>query len=302
MAQKKKSASKKKATKKTPASKKTTSKAAKKKPVAKKKVATKKKVAVKKSSAKKIVARKAPAKKTTVKKASSKKKPVRKKAVTKKTTVKKKAVVKKKPMVKKAASTKKKTVARKAPAKKASTAGKKVEKTAKKKKPLMPLPMAPANLLQRDGGALPKRPTRRKALTKKELEDFKRLLQNLRDSVVDEISFLSGDNLIRSQRDSSGDLSSYSFHMADQGTDNFDREFALNLVSSEQDALYEIDEALERIKDGSYGCCQDCECLIEKERLKALPFARRCVSCKSVYERGKTKYRPFRDTPRRTAR
>ena len=76
--------------------------------------------------------------------------------------------------------------------------------------------------------------------------------------MVDEIAFLAGDNLNRSQRESSGDLSSYSFHMADQGTDNFDREFALNLVSSEQDVLYEIDDALRRIDMGTYGVCEGC--------------------------------------------
>lgn len=119
------------------------------------------------------------------------------------------------------------------------------------------------------------------------------MLQSVRDSVVDEISFLAGDNLNRSQRESSGDLSSYSFHMADQGTDNFDREFALSLVSSEQEALYEIDEAIERIKDGTFGLCESCGCDIEKARLKALPFARLCIACKSEAEKGKTRYRPF---------
>ncbi|HOW98872.1 MAG TPA: hypothetical protein PK634_13910, partial [Kiritimatiellia bacterium] len=91
-----------------------------------------------------------------------------------------------------------------------------------------------------------------------ELKKYREVLQRLRDRVVDEISFLAGDNLNRSPRESSGDLSSYSFHMADQGTDNFDREFALNLVSSEQDALYEIDEALQRITTGIYGSCDNC--------------------------------------------
>lgn len=126
-----------------------------------------------------------------------------------------------------------------------------------------------------------------------ELAKFRVMLQTLRDRVVDEINFLAGDNLNRSQRESSGDLSSYSFHMADQGTDNFDREFALNLVSSEQDALYEIDEALQRIDQGEYGVCEACGCAIEKPRLKALPFCRMCVRCKAESERGRTRYRPF---------
>jgi DnaK suppressor protein len=129
-----------------------------------------------------------------------------------------------------------------------------------------------------------------------ELRAYKDLLEKLRDRVMDEITFLAGDNLNRSQRDSSGDLSSYSFHMADQGTDNFDREFALNLVSSEQDVLYEINEALHRIDERTYGVCESCGQGIEKARLNALPFAKMCVRCKSESEKGKARYRPFGPT------
>ena len=129
-----------------------------------------------------------------------------------------------------------------------------------------------------------------------QLKEYKQILDKLRDRVVDEISFLAGDNLNRSQRESSGDLSSYSFHMADQGTDNFDREFALNLVSSEQDVLYEIDDALRRIDLGTYGVCEGCGCPIEKPRLKALPFAKMCIKCKSAAEKGKSRFRPFGPT------
>ncbi|MCS6772432.1 MAG: TraR/DksA C4-type zinc finger protein [Kiritimatiellae bacterium] len=131
-------------------------------------------------------------------------------------------------------------------------------------------------------------------LTEKDIAMFKDMLLKLRDRVIDEISFLSRDNLNRSQRDSSGDLSSYSFHMADQGTDNFDREFAANLLSSEQDVLYEIDEALRRIEAGTYGICEATGQPIEYERLKVLPFARYCVAAQAEMEKGKPRYRPFR--------
>jgi RNA polymerase-binding transcription factor DksA len=130
----------------------------------------------------------------------------------------------------------------------------------------------------------------------KELRSFRDLLYKLRDRVVDEITFLSGDNLNRSQRDASGDLSSYSFHMADQGTDNFDREFALNLVSSEQDILYEIDEALRRVEMGTYGICEMTGDHIEKERLKAMPHTRYCLTAQAELEKGKARYRPFGPT------
>ena len=136
----------------------------------------------------------------------------------------------------------------------------------------------------------------KKILTKSQLQEYKKILEKVRDRVVDEISFLAGDNLNRSPRESSGDLSSYSFHMADQGTDNFDREFALNLVSSEQDVLYEIDDALRRIEMGTYGVCEGCNKAIEKARLMALPFAKMCIVCKSEAEKGKTRFRPFGPT------
>ena len=132
-----------------------------------------------------------------------------------------------------------------------------------------------------------------KHFTPKEIEFFRQLLLNSRDRMVDDISFLVGDNLNRSARDAAGDLSHYSIHMADQGTDNFDREFALNLASGDQDLLYEIDEALVRIENQTYGMCEMTGQPIEKERLKVIPQTRYCVAAQSEMERGKTKYRPF---------
>ena len=135
-----------------------------------------------------------------------------------------------------------------------------------------------------------------KPLTAKDLLFYKDLLLKLRDRIIDEISFLSRDNLNRSQKESSGDLSSHSFHMADQGTDNFDREFAASLLSSEQDVLYEIDEAVRRVDGGTYGVCESTGEQIERERLKVLPFARYCVAAQAEMERGKPRFRPFRRT------
>ena len=129
-----------------------------------------------------------------------------------------------------------------------------------------------------------------------EIKEFRESLQKLRDRVVDEINFLAGDNLNRTQRESSGDLSSYSFHMADHGTDNFDREFALNLVSSEQDVIYEIDDALRRIQMGVYGACEKCSEMIAKPRLKAQPFAKLCIKCQAEQEKGRPHFRAFGKT------
>jgi len=129
------------------------------------------------------------------------------------------------------------------------------------------------------------REPRKLRLSKDDAAKFKKLLLDLRDHLIDGVNFLATDNLKRSNRDASGELSGYSLHMADAGTDNFDREFALSLVSSEQEGLYEIEEALKRLEDGRYGVCDMCEKLIMKERLEAVPFARRCVQCQAAAEK-----------------
>ncbi len=125
---------------------------------------------------------------------------------------------------------------------------------------------------------------------------LKKELQTLRDRVVGEIEFLTDDSLNKSMKDTAGDMTMHGMHMADHGTDNFDREFALNLVSAEHDVLYEIDDALRRIDEATYGICEECGCQVEKARLEALPFARLCVRCKSEKEKGSVKYRPLGPT------
>jgi DnaK suppressor protein len=126
---------------------------------------------------------------------------------------------------------------------------------------------------------------RKVKLSQADATKYKKLLLDLRDHLIDGVNFLASDNLKRSNREASGELSGYSLHMADAGTDNFDREFALSLVSNEQEGLYEIEEALKRLEQGVYGVCDLCDKLIIKERLEAVPFARRCVQCQSLAER-----------------
>ena len=129
------------------------------------------------------------------------------------------------------------------------------------------------------------RPPKTLKLSKEDTAKFKKLLLDLRDHLIDGVNFLASDNLKRSHRDASGELSGYSLHMADAGTDNFDREFALSLVSNEQEALYEIEEALKRLDQNTYGLCGNCEKPIMKARLEAVPFARLCVNCQSLIEK-----------------
>jgi len=141
----------------------------------------------------------------------------------------------------------------------------------------------------------PERPPKTLKLSKEDAAKFKALLLDLRDHLIDGVNFLASDNLKRSHRDASGELSGYSLHMADAGTDTFDREFALSLVSNEQEALYEIEEALKRLDQNTYGLCGMCEKPIMKARLEAVPFARLCVNCQSNIER--TDRRPVPQGP-----
>jgi len=104
-------------------------------------------------------------------------------------------------------------------------------------------------------------------------------LQKLRKNLNQGLQQLSENNLNRSQRDSSGDLSGYSYHMADVGTDNFGREMELNIASNENERIRLIDEALERIEEGNFGDCVACDGKINIERLRAIPYARLCIEC-----------------------
>ena len=116
---------------------------------------------------------------------------------------------------------------------------------------------------------------------------FYRLLVDLRDHVLNGLNTHTEETLKRSAKEDSGDLSSYSQHMADAGTDTFDRDFALSLVSNEQEALAEIEAAIKRIQGGTYGICELTGKPINKDRLLAVPFARYSVESQTEVERTK---------------
>lgn len=119
----------------------------------------------------------------------------------------------------------------------------------------------------------------------KKFKKYYKLLIELRKHVSEEITLHTSDTLKHSARDDFGDSSSYGNHQADAGTDSFDRDFALSLVSSEQEALNEIEEAILRIKDGSYGVCAVTGKPIPAARLAAVPFARYSVEGQLEHER-----------------
>jgi DnaK suppressor protein len=109
-----------------------------------------------------------------------------------------------------------------------------------------------------------------------------KLLQ-LRDAMVDSMAGVAQDTL-RSRAEGS-EASAFGMHQADAGSDAYDRDFALSLLSQEQDALYEIDQALKRIELGTYGVCEMSGKSIPKARLEAIPFARFTVECQSQLEK-----------------
>jgi RNA polymerase-binding transcription factor DksA len=125
-------------------------------------------------------------------------------------------------------------------------------------------------------------------------EKFKRyykLLIDLRTHLTEGIERHSEETLKRSAKDDAGDLSAYGQHMADAGTDTFDRDFALSMVASEQEALSEIDAAIKRIHDGSYGICEISQKPIAKERLLAVPFTRHSAEAQKDLERNRHRTR-----------
>lgn len=116
-------------------------------------------------------------------------------------------------------------------------------------------------------------------------QKYYRMLLQLRDHVQTGLNEHAEDTLKRSSKDDAGDLSGYGQHMADAGTDTFDRDFALSLVSSEQEALTEIEAAIKRIHEGTYGVCELTGKPISRERLTAVPFARFSVESQAEVER-----------------
>ena len=115
------------------------------------------------------------------------------------------------------------------------------------------------------------------SLTKAQIKIFRQLLIVERAKLAEEIKTIARE-AATSPRDASGDLSAYTIHMADMAADTYDRELSMNLVSSEQELLYQIDDALKRLDDGSFGLCQQCGEPIAMSRLKAVPYASLCIT------------------------
>ncbi len=115
------------------------------------------------------------------------------------------------------------------------------------------------------------------------VENQRKRLLDLRDELMDAMYGVQQETLRNSPEGS--EASGSGMHQGDAGSDAYDREFALNLLSKEQDALHEIEAALDRIANGTYGVCEISGKRIPQARLEAIPFARLTVECQSAWER-----------------
>ncbi len=128
--------------------------------------------------------------------------------------------------------------------------------------------------------------TKKYRLSTADTEHFKQMLLEKRRDIVGDVNEIEDETLKKSRLDATGDLSSMPIHMADIGTDNYEQEFALGLMDSERNLLHEIDDALQRIEQGTYGICEGTGRPIPKARLKAKPWARYCVEYARILEQG----------------
>lgn len=121
-------------------------------------------------------------------------------------------------------------------------------------------------------------------LTAEELESFRLLLLRKRAELLGDVGHMESEALKKNRMDATGDLSMMPIHMADIGTDNYEQEFTIGLISNEQETLKEIDAALARIQAGTFGICEGTRKAIPKSRLKAKPWARYRVEHKRFLE------------------
>jgi len=119
--------------------------------------------------------------------------------------------------------------------------------------------------------------TEESTLTAADMEHFKQMLLEKRREILVNVNEMEDETLKKSRLDAAGDLSSMPIHMADIGSDNYEQEFTLGLMDSERKLLKEIDDALQRVEQGTYGICEGTGKQIQKARLEAQPWARYCV-------------------------
>jgi DnaK suppressor protein len=121
-------------------------------------------------------------------------------------------------------------------------------------------------------------------MKKADMKVYKERLLLLRARLRGDVNKMAEAALSKTRSEASGDLSSMPIHMADVGSDNYEQEFTLSLMQSEEETLDQIEAALERIEDGVYGSCVECDGRINKQRLNAIPFTPFCIKCANRLE------------------
>ena len=125
-------------------------------------------------------------------------------------------------------------------------------------------------------------------MKKERLEYYKSILTELKNSILEDLDSIEDQHIHHSSAKEYGD-SAYPIHLADIADSLTEAELGFKLKNSEEIILAAIDAALTRIEEGTYGICQDCGARISDERLEVMPYAVRCITCKSEYEKNKTK-------------
>lgn len=185
---------------------------------------------------------------------------------------------------------KKSTPKKKAPAKKAAKAAPvddKIEKPSKRVEKVKKLQTASVDdILGFGTPSVSTRTIRDEKKVPKDLVPYYENLMTLRSSLKGALGDRSQDTLGASARESSGELS---LNSSDAGSETFNRDVALSMVANEQEALEEIEDAIDRIFDGTFGICQETQKPIKKARLKVVPFTRFSLEGQTLYEQRKHK-------------
>lgn len=122
-------------------------------------------------------------------------------------------------------------------------------------------------------------------MTSRETASYRRQLLSLKERLGGELSALEQEALRPVGGEASGDLSNLPIDPADLGSDNYEEEISLGLLENEDQVVQEVDDALKRIEQGTYGRCERCHKEIPRKRLQALPYARFCIQCARKDER-----------------
>jgi DnaK suppressor protein len=123
-------------------------------------------------------------------------------------------------------------------------------------------------------------------MKKADMKAYKERLVSLRARLRGDVNQMADAALKKNRMEANGEASTMPIHMADIGTDNYEQEFTLSLMETEEDTLAAIEAALERVEDGTYGTCEECGATVPKLRLNAIPYTPFCIKCAQQLEKG----------------